>query len=224
MTSALTSSGSSASAPAPTDAQSELNERTEHLLIALEAILRDSPQGVSELGLIRALQAPPWQLLGKVDFTSPTHLYPVHFLVFHGLYRLRDELGGQGETLAISPLLIKLGTSDVIAGHGPLAESDKLREFYLDLSQYRLSEQAINAMMNDFWSGQTGQGPAPYDALEAARVLGFQELPERFDQVKYRFRRAVMQAHPDRGGSTEDVQLLNEAFGTLRVYFAGPHT
>ncbi|MBS3804892.1 MAG: hypothetical protein KGY54_10120 [Oleiphilaceae bacterium] len=220
MTSALTSSGSSS----PTDVPSELSEQTGHLIIALEAILRESPRGVSELTLIKALQAAPWQLLGKVDFTSPTQLYPVHFLVFHGLYRLRDELGGKGETLSISPLLIRLGTSDVVAGHGPLAESDKLREFYLDLSQYSLSEQAISAMMNDFWAGRTSQRPAPDDAREAARVLGLQQLPASFDEVKHRFRRAVMQAHPDRGGSTEDVQALNEAFGTLRIFFTDPPT
>jgi hypothetical protein len=219
MTSAITPTGPKAPDSLPTDAQTELAAQIAHLTIAIESILRESPRGISELALIRALQAPPWQLLGRVDFTSPTELYPVHFLVFHGLYRLRDELGNKGETVSISPLLITLSASDIIAGHGPLAEADRLREFYLDLRQYNLSEQTISAMMSDFWSGQTSRKPAPDDAREAALVLGFQQLPEHFDQVKYRFRRAVMRAHPDRGGSTADVQQLNEAFGTLRVFF-----
>lgn len=208
-----------AAASLANDEHEALAQKVQHLMIAVESILRARPEGISELGLIRALQAPPWELLEPVDFSSPERLYPVHFLTFHALYRLRDELGPQGEQLSISPLLIRLAPSGAVAGPGPLAESDKLRAFYLDLGQYTLSEQTVSQMMDDFWAGRSGCRPAADEVRSAAKTLGFDRVPDQFDEVKYRFRRAVMQAHPDRGGRTEDVQALNEAFGTLRVFY-----
>ncbi len=199
-----------------------LAEQIQHLMIAVEVILRDNHEGLSELALIKSLQRSPWHLLGPVHFSDPSRLYPVHFLVFHALYRLRDELGSQGETLSISPLSIRLRAMDVVAGTGPPAHADPLRAFYLDLSKYELSKAAIGRMMEDFWSGQAGREPAPEEALEAAAILGFGELPESLDIVKHRFRRAVMQAHPDRGGDTARVQVLNEAFALLRRHFSRP--
>jgi curved DNA-binding protein CbpA len=44
-------------------------------------------------------------------------------------------------------------------------------------------------------------------------------VPTSFEDVKYRFRRAVMQAHPDRGGETEAIQNLNNAFSVLKAHF-----
>lgn len=189
-------------------------------MIAVESLLRSVPGGVSELALIKSLQSSPWQLLDRVDFADPADLYPVHFLVFHVLYRLRDTLAGQNECIDISPLAIRLTAASAVAGQSPVAEVDKLRAFYLDLRQYSLSADYISKMMNDFWSGRGGQRPASGDAEKAADTLGFGELPTSFDDVKYRFRRAVMQAHPDRGGNTARVQRLNEAFGTLRRYYS----
>ena len=220
MTSPLTPPDSAKPGSEPGTSRVALDRHIQHVMIALESVLRDHPEGVSELMLIKTLQAEPWRLLEDVDFSSPEKLYPVHFLVFHGLYRLRDELGAGGETLEISPLLIRLTPEKVIAGRGQPGDLDRLRHFYLDLDQYDLAEEAISAMVDDFWSGRSDQRPAPEDTREAAGVLGFEKVPGTFAEVKYRFRRAVMAAHPDRGGTTEDVQALNSAFGILRMFFA----
>lgn len=190
------------------------------LSAAVEATLRQHPQGLSELDLIRALQRPPWSLVGVVDYSNPTELYPVHFLLFHVLYRLRDELLTQGETLTIAPLRIFLSRSEmVVAGNeGPPGFSDPLRRFYLDLSQYDLSDQAIQRMVDDFWAGRRHR-PQPEEVDNALEALGLKELPSDFTTVKQQFRRAVMKAHPDRGGTTAKVQTLNQAFALLRHYF-----
>ena len=50
-------------------------------------------------------------------------------------------------------------------------------------------------------------------------ILGFQAVPSDFPTVKKRFRRAVMNAHPDRGGKTETIQDLNQAFAVLKAHF-----
>ncbi|EDM47821.1 DNA-J related domain-containing protein [Marinobacter algicola] len=196
-----------------------LNFQIQHLLVATEHILRRHPAGINELGLIKTLQKPPWELIGEVNFGEPDKLYPVHFLLFHVLYRLRDQLAASGEALAISPLVIQLRKSAVVAGAGMPDRMDELRKFYLDLSKYELPEDAINRMMDDFWAGRSGYRPAATEAREAAAVLGFESIPPGFDDVKQRFRRAVMHAHPDRGGETEAIQDLNQAFAVLKAHF-----
>src|SRR5690606_9496697 len=106
--------------------------------IATEQILRHETHVLSELALIRRLQNRPWNLLGAVQFSDPASLYPVHFLLFHVLYRLRDELAEDGFTLSISPLAIHLGQSHIVGGSGMPDQEDKLRAFYLDLAGYQL--------------------------------------------------------------------------------------
>lgn len=196
-----------------------LEQQIQHLLVAVEHEVRAAPTGINELSLIKALQRPPWELLGEVVFSAPEQLYPVHFLLFHVLYRLRDQLLETGESLRISPLTIQIETQTVVSGTGVPDSLDTLRQFYLDLSQYRLPEDAIQKMMNDFWSGTAGRQPAQSNTKEAAEALGFNAVPSDFTTVKQRFRRAVMQAHPDRGGNTRTIQQLNQAFAVLKAHF-----
>ncbi|MDI9245726.1 DNA-J related domain-containing protein [Marinobacter sp. CHS3-4] len=193
--------------------------QVQHLSVAIERILREHPLGINELGLIKALQKPPWEMIGDVDYSDPGKLYPIHFLIFHVLYRLRDQVAAAGECLSISPLLIRLTQQDVVGGTGTVGNVDQLRAFYLDLSKYQMPEDAIHQMMDDFWSGRSGQEPAGNHVEAAADTLGFDCVPSSFDEVKKRFRKAVMQAHPDRGGETEAIQDLNNAFSTLKAHF-----
>lgn len=206
-------------APDSGDQDDKLDFQIQHLLVATEHILRQNPAGINELGLIKTLQKKPWELIGTVNFAEPDKLYPVHFLLFHVLYRLRDQLAGGGETLTISPLGIRLRQTTVVGGTGVPDHADELRNFYLDLSRYRMPEESINRMMDDFWAGRSGYQPEPSEARDAATTLGFDTIPAGFDEVKYRFRRAVMRAHPDRGGETEAIQHLNRAFAVLKAHF-----
>ncbi|MFN2361067.1 MAG: DNA-J related domain-containing protein [Marinobacter sp.] len=197
----------------------KLDFQIQHLLVATEHILRQNPAGINELGLIKTLQKKPWELIGTVNFAEPDKLYPVHFLLFHVLYRLRDQLASSGEALTISPLVIRLRQTAVVGGTGVPDHADELRNFYLDLSRYKMPEESIHRMMDDFWAGRSGYQPEPTEARDAATTLGFAGIPTEFDEVKHRFRRAVMRAHPDRGGETEDIQYLNQAFAVLKAHF-----
>lgn len=199
-----------------------LHQQVDHLLVAVEHELRAAgPAGLSELALIRALQADRWALIGPVAFHEPDRLYPVHFLLFHVLYRLRDQIGESGEYLHISPLCLRISSPDTMPQASSLPDSpDALRAFYLDLSQYFLSETTIREMMDRFWSGPAGRKPAPSSAISAGKVLGLDPLPEEFSTVKQRFRKLVMRAHPDRGGDTGEVQKLNQAFSLLKAHYA----
>lgn len=202
--------------------QDWLQQQVQHLLIAVEHELRAAgPAGLSELELIRALQGERWNLVGTVNFHQPDQLYPVHFLLFHVLYRLRDQLAREGECVNISPLRLSICELAMGAVSTSMPESaDPLREFYLDLSQYFLSEKTIQEMMDNFWVGNTLSRPGHLEATEAGKVLGFDKLPEQFSTVKKRFRKLVMRAHPDRGGDTREVQELNQAFSILKAHYA----
>lgn len=193
------------------------------LSVAVESVLRAQPPGLSELELIRTLQASPWQLIGSVDYSNPSALYPVHFLLFHVLYQLRDELAGQGEKLDISPLAIRLGpmpaaTSGERSRPASPDRADPLRAFYLDLEQYHLSDDAVQRMVDDFWAGRSAR-PEQESVQDACSALGLDAPPPDFQVVKHRYRRAVMDAHPDRGGSTAEIQAINHAFATLRHHY-----
>lgn len=198
-----------------------LTQHVQHLLVAVEHELRVAgPAGLSELDLIKSLQRDPWALIGTVNYHALDQLYPVHFLLFHVLYTLRDQLALTGEALVISPLRLALQNQQTIAGSGLPDEEDKLRAFYLDLSQYHMSDTSIQSMMNDFWTGQTRSRPDLPAVSEAASALGFSTLPVQFAPIKQRFRKLVMQVHPDRGGDTEAIQKLNEAFSVLKAHYA----
>jgi hypothetical protein len=207
-----------------------LQSHIAHLQVALEHELRQASGGLSEYTLIKKLQQSPWQLLGEVRFDQPERLYQVHFLLFHTLYTLRDQLAEDGETLTISPMLTRLENRSEEPRHqlsdqSPLAQADSLRAFYLDLNQYRLSTAQIHAMLDNFYAGHRGANHY-HDTSEvaaAANCLGYGDrpLPDCFHEVKQRFRRAVMQAHPDRGGSTEQIQKLNAAFAVIRQHYRG---
>ncbi|MGM0767304.1 MAG: DNA-J related domain-containing protein [Pseudomonadota bacterium] len=199
--------------------QQVLDLQIQHLLVAIEHELRQYPEGMSELALIKRLQGQPWELIGEVAFSEPEKLYPVHFLIFHTLYRLRDQLSAQGETVSISPLNLRLHDCSVVAGSGVAGEFDELRAFYLDLSQYQLSDDHILGMMENFWNGRQQRQPERQAVHDAAVALGLESLPDNFTVVKRQFRRAVMQAHPDRGGDTRSIQALNQAFAVLKAHF-----
>ena len=92
-----------ASHPRTVDDDDCLEQQIQHLLVAVEHELRSAPAGLNELSLIKALQRPPWELLGQVVFSEPEKLYPVHFLLFHVLYRLRDQLSETGESRKFRP-------------------------------------------------------------------------------------------------------------------------
>jgi len=215
-----TETGTEPELPRNPDLDAALEDQVQHLLVAVEHELRLAPAGLSELELIRLLQQTPWQLIGEVSFSEPENLYPVHFLLFHVLYRLRDRLSETGETLDLSPMCIRLEPlPEGAEGQRSPASVDNLRAFYLDLAGYRMPASTIQRMMDDFWAGRPGSSLQPEELVAAANVLGFEEVPDSFATVKQRFRRAVMQAHPDRGGDTESVQALNQAFATLRNHF-----
>lgn len=196
-----------------------LEALVERIMDAAEALLRTHPEGMSELAMLRALQQLPWQLFGSIDFSSPAALYPAHFLLFHSLYRRREELAIEGrETIDINALSIRIrgmeDTDDQQAGH-----HDALHAFYRDPANHELAESTINRMLDDFWQGITR--PADDELEYACRTLAIDAPPPDLGTARAAFRRLAMRHHPDRGGTNEELQALNRAMATVRHHFRG---
>ncbi|MDX1589224.1 MAG: DNA-J related domain-containing protein [Oleiphilaceae bacterium] len=185
---------------------------------AVVSLLRTHPRGLTEMALLKALMARPWQVLGPVDFSSPSTLYPVHFLLFHVLYCWRDALHRQTEpeTLEIGPMSIRLRPLTRSGSNQPGAH-DPLADFYRDLDNLALSDDCVEQMVNDFWRGV--QPPDQGRLGEACQALEVPCPPPPLAQVRQQFRRLAMRHHPDRGGSTERLQALNEGMAVLRHYY-----
>lgn len=189
------------------------------IMDAAEALLRTHPDGMSELAMLRTLQEPPWQLFETIDFSSPAALYPVHFLLFHSLYRRRESLASEsGETIDISALNIRLRALDV-AGAQQADQHDALYAFYRDPANHDLAESTINRMLDDFWQGITR--PPDDELHQACRALDIEAPPPDLGTARAAFRRLAMRHHPDRGGSNEQLQALNRAMATIRHHFRG---
>lgn len=141
-------------------------------------------------------------------------LFRRHFILFHALYKLRDELrvAGSGD-LCISPL--KIAKLPYQPGAGALAEPDPLRDYYLDISHLEnTSESEIEDMLGRFWT----RLHAHDDKQGALRVMQLEEPLDRAT-IKRRYRKLVMRYHPDRGGDTALLQELNAAVEVLLTIY-----
>ncbi len=177
----------------------------------IEQQLRSCPEGMNEHTLIRQLQAQDNNILPHGRLHDPLALFQIHFILFHALYRLRDQLWQhQQGHIEIEPLLIRLWPYRV--GQQDLSRNDPLRDYYLDLDNLETTnEQDIDDLLAAFWR-RLGSGNGRKTALEE---LGLCD-PVDDATIKQTWRKLVMQHHPDRGGDRTKLQIINAAMDWLR--------
>lgn len=182
----------------------------EEFLASVDALLGQHPAGLSEHQLLRLLYdagylpflgASPWE---------PHALFCAHFLLFHALYRLRDRSWkAQRAHLEIRPLNIRW--QPYRCGQGGLARPDTLRDYYLDLSNLeQTSARDVDELLAAFWMRFQRQD----QRAEALMELGLSD-PVDDATIKRTYRQLVMRHHPDRGGETERLQVINAALRVL---------
>lgn len=188
-----------------------LKTRIPQLEAACRQLLAAFPEGLPEQALLRRLREPPYELLPSLSPGDSLGLFQSHFLLFHVLYRLRDQLWReQVAELSISPLMIRL--QDYAVGEVALNETDPLREYYLDLEQLQTTDaEAVEALLNGFWQ-QMGAANEKVQALETLKL----KEPVSLGEVKAQYRRLAMQHHPDRGGDAVQMHALNRALAILQ--------
>lgn len=173
-------------------------------------MLEAYPAGLTEYSLLERLSAGG---LGDFDvsrLSDPLALFRQHFMLFHLLYRLRDELRGRrAGDLAIHCLEIRL--LPYTSGQAALGRTDTLRAYYLDLQQLGATDRdAVRALLTGFWR-RLGADDRRAQALEVLELAD----PVDAAAIKRQYRRLAMRHHPDRGGDTERLQAINQAMTVL---------
>ena len=180
-------------------------------------LLSAAPEGLSEYDLIQQLKMRHCTHIPNLPLTDQLVLFRTHFLVFNALYRLRDRLwAAQSNYLQISALNSQLLPYQ--SGSAELSEHDPLRDYYLDMSQLRdTDEQDVTRLLSSFWSRMQG-GEEQQAALQLFELSdSAQALTPTL--IKHRYRQLVSLHHPDRGGSTERLQSINKAMEILERYY-----
>ncbi len=192
------------------DPAHDLAEQLHQLLLA-------APAGLGEYQLIQQLKQRHCTHIPHLPLTDKLVLFRTHFLLFNALYLLRDRLRSrQSAHLAIDPLCIQL--LPYRAGSAALSQHDPLRDYYLDLSHLRdTDERDVERLLASFWTRMQG-GEEKQAALE---LFELSDSPQPLDlaTIKHRYRQLVSQHHPDRGGSTARLQSINKAMEILERYY-----
>ncbi len=191
-------------------------------------LLREQPDGCSEYQLIQQLKARHSTHIPNLPLLDKLVLFRTHFLIFNALYCLRDQLRGENRyDLHISPLCVQL--LPYAPGTGGVAESDPLRDYYLDLTNLRdTDEDEVERLLASFWSRMRGDQPDAasdsWDPEQKRAALELFELDQEVETlnlqlIKRRYRQLVSIHHPDRGGSTTRIQSINLAMEILQRYY-----
>lgn len=192
-----------------TDEKIEYSSLPEAFTIALQVALENNAAGISEYDLISRLKEQGYFAFLKSS-ALPHELFRAHFLLFHTLYLLRDKFFKEKQ-YQLNINVVKIELLPYEEGEQEIQKIDKLRDYYLDLSNLEsTSENDVYDLLASFWSG--------YDRFknrdEALAELGLKD-PVDNKTIKDKYRKLVMQYHPDRGGDTEKLQKLNDVIKSL---------
>ena len=180
-------------------------------------IIRPEHQPISEYELIKLLRSGHYHTLNSLSMTQADQLFQLHFLIFHALYKLQEELlAKQAGFLEITPLCIRIRpirqnetSSNIIHQH------DKLAEYYLDIKNLtNTTTHEIEQLILSFWKSFQH----PDSQLESLKVLQLTP-PVSYNEIKKQYKRLASKHHPDKGGSKELIQQINQAMATLSQHY-----
>lgn len=177
---------------------------------SIQAFLDEHPEGFKEYDLLYHLDEQGFFLELDTEASSSLLLFQKHFLLFHVLYSINQQLVADKQgALSISPLLIK--KLDHVAADTQIGALDALSEYYLDMNHLEsANEENVNELLDLFWRKYL-RNEKRGDAL---KVLGLSE-PVTDKEIVQRYRELVSVHHPDKGGDTDKIQAINEAYAVL---------
>ncbi|MBF0283176.1 MAG: DnaJ domain-containing protein [Magnetococcales bacterium] len=183
----------------------------ESLSRCLLAILEAHPAGLKEFDLLQHLRRELPELFPSGALLDSLEMFQTHFLLFHLLYRLRDQLRAEqrGE-LAIHCLDIRLHPWRPAENNLP-GPPDPLRAYYLDVSRLEgTTRREVEGMLADFWTS--------YDRwdrrVDSLAALGL-PLDAPRETIRRRWRELAKSHHPDHGGDPEAFRRVAEAASQL---------
>lgn len=176
-------------------------------------LLQPEYQSISEYELIKILQSGHYHTLNNLSMNQADQLFQLHFLVFHALYKIqKDLLETQTGFLKISPLCISIeSTQHHKSTSKHIYQHDKLAEYYLDIRNLtNTTELDIEQLILSFWKSLHH----PDNHLESLKILNLTP-PVTYNEIKKQYKRLASKHHPDKGGSKELIQQINQAMATL---------
>ena len=177
-------------------------------------ILKEHLAGIKEYDLITKLQAD--KFLPDNQPGDNLQLFQIHFVLFHALYLLRNQLRQKEEAdLEITPFNICL--KGYYSGQIGLTIHDPLSDYYLNLDQLiHTTEKDVNKLLDEFWE----KLQAHEHLHEALNTFGLNEATD-YAAIKNQYRVLAKQHHPDNGGDKQRFQEINRAMQVLEIYY-GP--
>lgn len=194
--------------------------KIKELTNTLQQLLEERPAGLSEYELLKILKSQQQPLFVSADLSDVLSLFRSHFVLFHALYLLRDNLRSAGQLeLNISPLLICIrpAPKQNNSQHQALNLSDPLRTYYLNLDHLSATDRdAVEQLLK---SSLTSLQPSQ-QVSNALAELGLEQPLHSLSSKDLRshYRQLVSRHHPDRGGSTERLQRINQAMDIIRAH------
>lgn len=178
----------------------------------LYEILKVHDQGISEFELLRELQVSGYSDFGPDVFSENLLMYRAHFLLFHALYQLRDDLYDRHSALMVVHVL-KIKLLDwKPAVSTEMAIPDPMREYYLDIANLEdTTLEDVDVLLGKFW----GAYFAKEKRVDALDILELKD-PVSDGEIEIRYRKMAMILHPDRGGEKKSFQELQQAIVILR--------
>lgn len=180
------------------------------LVSLISEYLDAHPAGVMEHDLLRHLDKQ--EAFKDLDSSesSTLVLFRKHFLIFHVLHSLNNDLVSTKQgAISISPLSIK--KLDHVEADTQVGEFDPLSRYYLDMSHLEsATSENINSLLDVFWEKYL-RNEKRGDAL---KVLGLDD-PVSDKEIVKRYRKLASTHHPDKGGDNEKIQSINEAYAVL---------
>jgi hypothetical protein len=182
------------------------------------ALLSAAPAGLTEHQVLKYLRE-HHALFAAFNPREPLSLFRGHFLLFHVLYRLRARLRQQGSDVIIGPLHIAwvaAKTLDDFASGSELllpVDGDDAGAWYQDLQRWATMTAAeVMELLQQF----PVMGPTVGKRRAALEQLGLQD-PVDDAAIKQRYRRLVLEHHPDRGGDGDSLCQINLALKVLKT-------
>lgn len=180
-------------------------------------ITQSEYQPVSEYSLIKLLQSERYHTLNNLNMGQADQLFQLHFLIFHALYKLQSELlEEQVGFLEITPLCIDI--KPILCrdtSNNAVKQRDKLAEYYLDINNLtNITTEDVEQLIFSFW--KTFHHPERH--IDSLKILQLKP-PVSYNEIKKQYKRLASKHHPDKGGSTELIQQINQAMATLSQHY-----
>jgi len=178
---------------------------------ALEEILNQHKEGISEFELLKLIKSKGYFLDGEEILFNNLAMFQTHFSLFHLLYLLRERfLIKKKAVLEIHCLKIQLKPYIATKTSQPEVK-DPLSEYYLDLNNLKeTTEKDVDEMLKKFWRDYTDHHQKK-EAFERLGLMG----GESSQEVKKRYRELARLHHPDKGGDPKRFRQISEAVKSL---------